>query len=191
MELGNKILQLRKQHNLSQEQLAEKMNVTRQTISKWELGETSPDIRQAKELSKIFNVSLDELVDNQIKDVLVVKIDNTEKLIGLVLRSLKVVICILLVSFIVVFAVLFLKSVFPRSELLGNNVDEVTISCSIDDDYYLITIASDAYFTCSNCKQDIQLDLRDMIDYSNIDWSAKNIVTYFNNKNGICEKIYK
>lgn len=38
MELGNKILELRKQKNLSQEQLAEKLNVTRQTISKWELG---------------------------------------------------------------------------------------------------------------------------------------------------------
>ena len=59
MEIGNKILELRKKNNLSQEALAEKIGVTRQTISKWELGETSPDIKQAKELSKVFNVSLD------------------------------------------------------------------------------------------------------------------------------------
>ncbi len=56
MEIGNKILELRKKNNLSQEALAEKIGVTRQTISKWELGETSPDIKQAKELSKVFNV---------------------------------------------------------------------------------------------------------------------------------------
>ena len=64
MEFGKKLFELRKQKNLSQEQLAEKMGVARQTISKWELGETSPDLKQAKELSKIFNVSLDELVGN-------------------------------------------------------------------------------------------------------------------------------
>lgn len=44
MKIGNKILDLRKEHNMSQEQLAERMGVARQTISKWELGETSPDL---------------------------------------------------------------------------------------------------------------------------------------------------
>ena len=89
MELGNKILELRKQEKLSQEQLAEKMNVTRQTISKWELNETTPDIKQAKELSKIFKVSLDELTDNDISNIVVQKVSNTEKLAGLVLRVSK------------------------------------------------------------------------------------------------------
>ena len=62
MKLGNKILELRKEKRLSQEQLAEKINVTRQTISNWELGETSPDLNQAKELAKVLNISLDECV---------------------------------------------------------------------------------------------------------------------------------
>ena len=61
MNIGQNILNLRKGANLSQEQLAEKMNVTRQTISNWELDESSPDLKQGKELSKIFNVSLDDL----------------------------------------------------------------------------------------------------------------------------------
>ena len=47
MELGKQIYELRKKANLSQEQLAEKVGVSRQTISKWELGETAPDIKQA------------------------------------------------------------------------------------------------------------------------------------------------
>lgn len=89
MEIGNKILELRKKNNLSQEALAEKIGVSRQTISKWELGETSPDIKQAKELSKVFNVSLDELTDNDIKNVLEAKVSNTEKLAGIIIKILK------------------------------------------------------------------------------------------------------
>ena len=98
MELGNKILELRKKEKLSQEELAEKVNVTRQTISKWELNETTPDIIQAKELSKIFKISLDELTDNDIKSIMEEKISNTEKLAGLVLKVLKWLgICFLIV----------------------------------------------------------------------------------------------
>ena len=89
MEIGKKIMNLRKKIGLSQEELAEKVGVARQTISKWELGETSPDIKQAKELSKIFNVSLDELADNDLKNVLVEKTSNTEKLAGLTLKLIK------------------------------------------------------------------------------------------------------
>lgn len=65
MDFGKRIQELRKKCNLSQEELADKIGVARQTISKWELNETSPDLKQAKKLSKIFDVSLDELVDNR------------------------------------------------------------------------------------------------------------------------------
>ena len=111
MDIGNKILELRKKANLSQEQLAEKLNVTRQTISKWELNETSPDIKQAKELSKIFKVSLDELTNNDISDLVMEKVSNTEKLAGLLLRVLKCIgICflIMLVIDIITFIIFML-----------------------------------------------------------------------------------
>ena len=49
------------------------MGVARQTISKWELGETSPDLKQSRKLSQIFNVSLNELTNNDIKSVLYYK----------------------------------------------------------------------------------------------------------------------
>ena len=61
MNIGQNIMSLRKSAKLSQEQLAEKMGVTRQTISNWELDESSPDLKQGKELSKIFNVCLNDL----------------------------------------------------------------------------------------------------------------------------------
>lgn len=68
MSLGNQIHELRKKNNISQEQLAEKVGVARQTISKWELGETSPDIKQAQLLAQSFNVGLDELLGNDTKE---------------------------------------------------------------------------------------------------------------------------
>ena len=58
MNLGNKIVSLRKKNNLSQEELAEKVGVARQTISKWEIGDTTPDINQVKIISKIFKEHL-------------------------------------------------------------------------------------------------------------------------------------
>ena len=56
MKLNEKILYLRKQNGLSQEQLGDKLNVTRQTISNWELGETSPNLEQLKRLSNTLDV---------------------------------------------------------------------------------------------------------------------------------------
>lgn len=69
MTLGENIHNLRKSKKLSQEELAEKVNVTRQTISNWELGETSPNPEQLKLLSKILDISIDDLVSNEIKKI--------------------------------------------------------------------------------------------------------------------------
>ncbi|MCD8148500.1 MAG: helix-turn-helix domain-containing protein [Clostridiales bacterium] len=62
MTLGEKIQKLRKQQGLSQEALAEKVTVTRQTISKWELGQSTPDLDFIAQLSDIFNVTSDYLI---------------------------------------------------------------------------------------------------------------------------------
>jgi len=62
MTFGEKIQSLRKQQNISQEQLAEKMNVTRQAVSKWETEESMPDTENIVHLSRILNVSTDYLL---------------------------------------------------------------------------------------------------------------------------------
>ncbi len=67
MSLGNSLFKARKKNGLSQEDTAAKLGVSRQTISKWELDETLPDIRQAKELAVLYHVSLDELLDYDIE----------------------------------------------------------------------------------------------------------------------------
>ncbi len=60
MNLGNHLMQARKKAGLSQEAVAEKLGVSRQTISKWETDETVPDIYQSKKLAKLYHLSLDE-----------------------------------------------------------------------------------------------------------------------------------
>ena len=57
------LIQLRKYHRFSQEDLAEKVGVTRQAIAKWEAGETMPDLEKCRLLAEIFEVSLDDLAN--------------------------------------------------------------------------------------------------------------------------------
>lgn len=63
MNLGNSLFHARKRCGLSQEAVAEKLGVSRQTVSKWETDETVPDIRQSKKMAMLYNISLDELID--------------------------------------------------------------------------------------------------------------------------------
>ena len=62
MEFNNKLYELRKQKGLSQEELASRLNVSRQTVSKWEVGDSTPDMEKLIAMSDLFGVSLDELV---------------------------------------------------------------------------------------------------------------------------------
>lgn len=62
MEFHKKLYELRKQRGISQEELADKLNVTRQTVSKWEIGDSTPDLEKLRMMSDYFRISLDELV---------------------------------------------------------------------------------------------------------------------------------
>lgn len=63
MNIGNSLYQARKKKGLSQEEVAAKLGISRQTVSKWESDETLPDIRQSKHLALLYGVSLDTLID--------------------------------------------------------------------------------------------------------------------------------
>lgn len=62
------LISLRKINHLSQEELAEKLNISRQTLSKYETGESLPDIEKCKRMAEIFGVSLDDLVNYESAD---------------------------------------------------------------------------------------------------------------------------
>lgn len=80
MSLGNNLFQARKKKGLSQEEVGEKLGVSRQTISKWETDETIPDIYQSKSMARLYNMTLDELIEfnpdiKEIQDI----IDRTDE----------------------------------------------------------------------------------------------------------------
>ena len=89
--LGENILRLRKEANLSQEALGDIIGVTRQTISNWELEETAPNPEQLKLLSKAFNVSIDDLLNNDIQNIIVKKVNDTEIVVNAIMKVLKVI----------------------------------------------------------------------------------------------------
>lgn len=189
MEIGNKIMELRKKNNLSQEELAEKVGVARQTISKWELGETSPDIKQSKILSKIFNVSLDELADNDIKNVLIEKTSNTEKLAGLTLKAIKIT---GIVFAVVVLVLLILFVIFRLNRKSMNELADakISITCNLHDKEYsyefefnevsgqIVQAGGDGYLA----------NITDIEKYSNAYQALDIIDSYVKNNGGTCTK---
>lgn len=142
MKLGDNILKLRKDCKLSQEQLAEKVDVTRQTISNWELGETSPNPEQLKLLSKALNVSIDELLNNDIKQVLVKKVNNTEKNAEIIIKILKVLGMIFVVGFAITIFINIMFNAKKDSMTIKEN-QTVLLSCQLNDEKYTYLIEYD------------------------------------------------
>ncbi len=188
MDLGNKILKLRKKKGYSQEELAEKLDVTRQTISNWELGSTQPNPEQLKGLSKILNVSIDEMLDNDIKGVIVEKVSNTEKLAGIIIKILKVFGILIILYVILMFVALIAFMAFRKesTDSVNNSATSATLNCSIKDQDYTITIGDDTYFNCPECSDEMEIYLRDITDWANIDHSVENIENYFSENGGTC-----
>ena len=99
MELGNRIKTEREKFNMSQDDLAKKMDISRQAISKWETGSSYPDIEKILKLSEIFNLSLDELVkgDKSFQKNLIKEGKSNRSglaILGYVLIALGVITCI-------------------------------------------------------------------------------------------------
>lgn len=79
MEFAKKLITLRKSRELTQEQLAEQLNVSRQSISKWESGQVIPEVEKIVELSKVFDVTVDYLLKPSEIDELSVKTEILEQ----------------------------------------------------------------------------------------------------------------
>lgn len=191
MGLGKKIMDLRKEIKMSQEELAEKVGVARQTISKWELKETSPDIKQAQELSRIFNISLDELVGNEINNIVVEKISNTEKLAGMIIKILKGAGIVLIAMIVIEMAVLISAVIFYRP--VSKDVDRIDtieraeLTCRVDNEKYVIEIESNGFFNCKNCEKELSDDLEELIEFNDIPATKNKIMKYFEDSKINCE----
>lgn len=184
MKLGENILKLRKQRGLSLEQLGELVNVTRQTISNWELDETTPNPQQLKLLSKALNISIDELLDNETKGVLEEKVSNTEKLAGLIIKILKFI----GIAFIVFFMIDIIALIwFNATKTMDNVESSATTICMIEDNQYEIEFGTDKYFKCEKCPDKMSNEIKEIVNFNNIGNSMENIEKYFETKNGTCE----
>lgn len=119
MKFNEKLIMLRKQHNLSQEQVAEKLGVARQTISKWELGETTPEMDKLIIISELYNITLDELMkeENEGKVINDPNNTNSQKLAGMTIKILKGIgIFILIVAILYVFLMIIGFVAFNKVE---------------------------------------------------------------------------
>lgn len=165
MALGNKLMTLRKQNKLTQEKIADELSVTRQTISNWELDQTKPDIDQIKRLSKLYNISVDELIDNDVKELLTEKISNVEKLTGLVYKILKG----LLILIVVFIALLIIGKLFFSTTVSVHG--STGINCKLNGKNYSIKITSESPRVTSIFKKNIY-------DYDNIPITNITILPY-------------
>lgn len=185
MSIAKNIYNLRKKINLSQESLAEKIGVTRQTISNWESGISTPDLKQSKELSKIFNVTIDELADNEIKDVLIRKTSNIEKLAGITIKFIQIMSFLLIVA---IAAIIFFANYFKTSPKESYLIEY----CKIDNQEKYYKIVFDKYGEIIELITDIDYLNKNIADIT-INGKFKDELTiinyiqkYIKEQNGIC-----
>ena len=112
-EFGKLIKEIRKKNNLTQKDLADKYNVTYQAVSKWENGKNMPDVSLIKEISKDFNVSMDDLLEGKY---------NTKKNNNL----LKVIIPVIIIFLILIVIIVIISS-------KNSNFNFKTLSTTCDD----------------------------------------------------------
>lgn len=124
---GNNLMELRKKNGYSQEDLANKLNVTRQTISKWELEQTSPNLKDLKNIADIFNISLDELTSN-IKDNSNLNIKNKKGKNKYLLIILFLLLIFILLFFVCrVYKILYIKNYIDLASSSKNYYIEKTL----------------------------------------------------------------
>lgn len=123
MNFGTKLTKLRKKEGLSQEELGEKLNVTRPTISKWELGQSKPDTDKLKEICNLFNVDMNTLVDEE-TELKGTEIKNeTNKISVDEPKPRRWLLVLLIVIALIIVVILLNKIVIDKQEKEKNNTN--------------------------------------------------------------------
>lgn len=140
MNFSDNLIKLRKGKSWSQEDLAEKLGISRQAVSKWEVGTSKPDIDNVIKISKLFEVSIDELVNNEIIKTEAISINVKRKskkdvLLVWLRRLLIVLIIIYFINVIYKFAMLF---TITQAELKYKELDNYHYVVTKYDDTGLI-----------------------------------------------------
>lgn len=124
MNFGDKLSELRRKKGLSQEELGYELNVTRQTISKWELGQSKPDTDKLKEISKLFDVDFSKLIDDEEKLEEEILNNNEETDEVRPRKWLLVVLIVIALIIVVVLADKYITNKKEKEELEKENIKE-------------------------------------------------------------------
>ena len=137
MNFGDNLKKIRKSHKMSQEDLAEKVNVSRQSVSKWETGDAYPEMNNILELCKIFHCKINELVNDSIIDVdsldeevkmKVVKLkEEKQKKVKVLSKIIAVLakigrICLMIAIPFIIFAMVIIPLVVTKVDVKDNKI---------------------------------------------------------------------
>lgn len=136
MNFSDNLIKLRKGKSWSQEDLAEKLGLSRQAISKWEVGTSKPDIDNVIKISKLFEVSIDELVNNEIVKTEAISINVKRK-------SKKDVLLIWLRRILIVLIIIYFINVIYKFAMLFTITQAELKYKELDNYHYVVTSYSD------------------------------------------------
>lgn len=139
MLFQDKLKELRKEKKISQYDLAEALNISRSVIAKWETGLTLPSEESTRLLMDYFNVSREELFNNEETESIIVKKNVSISRLKKLVISLSSVMVVLIITTIILVTLLMPKSLSKQLDKLGD-LDEVKISLysfTTDETYYL------------------------------------------------------
>ena len=127
MKFEDKLIKLRKKEIMSQEELAEKLNVTRQTISKWELGQSKPDMDKLVEISKLFEVPIDNLTNDELDIESSINVKKSEK------KERKWLLYVLVIALIVLIVSLVIRINLQKEQEKSNAKNDTGIFSIFDN----------------------------------------------------------
>ena len=185
MDLGNKIYKIRKDNNLTQEEFAEKYNVTRQTISSWENCKSYPDLDTLVRISDDFSISLDILLK---EDKKVIK--DIDKNVKNNKRNKKVIIVLslIIIALIIIFGIIYKFSLFGFNNTKSDAKGSLYVACSLKDNKYFYNVSyGDNYRILSVDGDEYIMKNVDIEKATNAKEVIDIIKDYFELHNGSCE----
>ena len=137
MKFNERLLELRKKKGWSQEELGYKLDVSRQTVSKWESGQTTPELEKLRNLAKIFEISVDELISEE--DIIKEEINtekeepkSSDKKCSKVFKYIKMILSLVIISILIIYVIIVWRRI-----VIIRNVEKILMDwlgkhCYID-----------------------------------------------------------
>lgn len=142
MKFSEKLIELRKQKGLSQEDLGNMIDVSRQTVSKWEAEQTIPEVDKVKELSKVFNVSIEYLLNDEYDKVEKHR-KNSKKIVLKVIIPITLIIITVALAIMIGYRFKILKKYSAKLIELKNNENIILHAVAkIEDDKHQVNTSN-------------------------------------------------